>query len=146
VQQFNKNGVLRIPRSVSLVRRRSRRPGRSVNVAVSKRRPRCVPKPAQSVPEIAVGANHIHQPRAVGDEQRQQVTFLDNTAGRFKDCRGGDGAYGGLWTENVVSGTSLVICSPAAAADRAAGTRRDARATSSCARCQGFGSLDEFSA
>src|SRR5262249_43856541 len=44
------------------------------------------------------------QPRAVGDEQRQHVVFADNAAGQFKDCRNGNGAYGGLWTENVVSG------------------------------------------
>ena len=30
--------------------------------------------------------------------------FADNAAGQFKDCRNGNGAYGGLWTENVVSG------------------------------------------
>jgi DNA polymerase bacteriophage-type len=44
------------------------------------------------------------QPRAVGDEQRQHVVFADNAAGQFCDCRNGQGAYGGLWTENVVSG------------------------------------------
>jgi DNA polymerase bacteriophage-type len=30
--------------------------------------------------------------------------FADNTAGQFTDCRHGQGAYGGTWTENVVSG------------------------------------------
>src|SRR5262245_65622726 len=44
------------------------------------------------------------QPRAVGDEQRQHVMFADNAAGQFCDCRNGQGAYGGLWTENIVSG------------------------------------------
>jgi DNA polymerase len=44
------------------------------------------------------------QPRAVGDAERQHVVFADNAAGQFKDCRNGQGAYGGLWTENVVSG------------------------------------------
>ncbi len=43
-------------------------------------------------------------PRAVGDAERQHVTFFDNAAGQFTECRGGQGAYGGLWTENVVSG------------------------------------------
>jgi hypothetical protein len=45
-------------------------------------------------------------PAAAGGrgERRQHVTFLDSTAGLFKECRNGDGAYGGLWTENVVSG------------------------------------------
>jgi DNA polymerase bacteriophage-type len=27
--------------------------------------------------------------------------FADNGTGQFHDCRHGDGAYGGLWTENV---------------------------------------------
>jgi DNA polymerase bacteriophage-type len=44
------------------------------------------------------------QPRVVGDEQRQHVVFADNAAGQFKDCRNGQGAYGGLWVENIVSG------------------------------------------
>jgi len=44
------------------------------------------------------------QPRAVGDAERQHVTFLDNAAGQFTECRGGQGAHGGLWTENIVSG------------------------------------------
>jgi DNA polymerase bacteriophage-type len=38
------------------------------------------------------------------DERHQSVVFSDNASGQFKDCRGGLGAYGGLWTENVVSG------------------------------------------
>ena len=41
------------------------------------------------------------QPRVVGDEQRQHVVFADNAAGQFKDCRNGQGAYGGLWVENI---------------------------------------------
>jgi DNA polymerase len=44
------------------------------------------------------------QPRIIGDEREQHVVFSDNGAGQFKDCRHGNGAYGGLWTENVVSG------------------------------------------
>jgi DNA polymerase len=43
-------------------------------------------------------------PRIVGDECEQRVVFADNGAGQFRDCRHGNGAYGGLWTENVVSG------------------------------------------
>jgi hypothetical protein len=42
--------------------------------------------------------------RIVGDECEQRVVFADNGAGQFRDCRHGNGAYGGLWTENVVSG------------------------------------------
>src|SRR5262249_33996584 len=44
------------------------------------------------------------QPRIIGDEREQHVVFADNAAGQFQDCRHGQGAYGGLWTENVVSG------------------------------------------
>ena len=44
-------------------------------------------------------------PRIVQDDRgNSRVLFADNGAGRFSDCRGGDGAYGGTWTENVVSG------------------------------------------
>jgi DNA polymerase len=31
------------------------------------------------------------------------VTFMDNQAGKWVECRFGHGAYGGLWAENVVS-------------------------------------------
>jgi DNA polymerase bacteriophage-type len=30
------------------------------------------------------------------------VSFMDSAAGRWSECRHGHGAYGGLWTENVV--------------------------------------------
>jgi DNA polymerase len=42
-------------------------------------------------------------PRIIGDDSEQRVVFSDNAAGRFKDCRNGNGAYGGVWTENAVS-------------------------------------------
>ena len=38
--------------------------------------------------------------------REQVVIFSDNAAGQFTDCRHGHGAYGGTWTENVVSGIS----------------------------------------
>jgi DNA polymerase bacteriophage-type len=44
------------------------------------------------------------QPRIIGDEHEQRVLFSDNAAGQFTDCRHGQGAYGGTWSENVVSG------------------------------------------
>jgi DNA polymerase len=36
--------------------------------------------------------------------QHEVVVFKDASAGQWRDCRGGNGAYGGLWTENIVSG------------------------------------------
>jgi DNA polymerase bacteriophage-type len=40
------------------------------------------------------------------DPQRGVVLFSDNAAGRWRDCRDGCGAYGGVWTENVVQAIS----------------------------------------
>jgi DNA polymerase len=40
----------------------------------------------------------------IEDARNQVVVFADNAAGQFKDCRRGNGAYGGLRTENIVSG------------------------------------------
>jgi DNA polymerase len=42
----------------------------------------------------------------IEDLQHEVVVFKDASAGRWRDCRGGNGAYGGLWTENVVSAIS----------------------------------------
>jgi DNA polymerase len=46
------------------------------------------------------------QPRIIGYDHEQHVVFADNAAGQFQDCRHGQGAYGGTWTENVVSAIS----------------------------------------
>jgi DNA polymerase len=32
------------------------------------------------------------------------VVFMDNAAGKWAECRGGNGAYGGTWLENAVQG------------------------------------------
>jgi DNA polymerase len=39
----------------------------------------------------------------IEDLEHEVVVFKDASAGQWRDCRGGDGAYGGLWTENIVS-------------------------------------------
>ena len=61
--------------------------------------------PAHSCLKLPSGRKLAYpQPRIIGDEREQRVVFADNAAGQFNDCRHGHGAYGGLWTENVVSG------------------------------------------
>jgi DNA polymerase len=40
------------------------------------------------------------------DAQHEIVVFKDASSGQWRDCRNGDGAYGGTWTENIVSAIS----------------------------------------
>jgi DNA polymerase len=42
----------------------------------------------------------------VEDLQNEVVVFKDASAGQWRDIRHGNGAYGGMWTENIVSGIS----------------------------------------
>ena len=42
----------------------------------------------------------------VEDLEHEVVVFKDASSGQWRDCRGGNGAYGGLWTENIVSAIS----------------------------------------
>ena len=48
------------------------------------------------------------------DRQREVVLFKDASAGQWRDIRHGDGAYGGVWTENIVSGLCRGAANPSA--------------------------------
>ncbi len=80
------------------------------------------------------------------DERHQSVVFSDNASGQFKDCRGGLGAYGGLWTENVVSGIARDLLADAMLRIEAAGYPIVLHVHDEvvCEVPADFGSTDEF--
>jgi DNA polymerase len=86
------------------------------------------------------------QPRIIGDDREQHVVFADNAAGQFKDCRHGRGAYGGTWTENVISGIARDPLAGAMQRIEAAGYPIVLHVHDElvCEVPVGFGSTDEF--
>ena len=82
----------------------------------------------------------------IGDEREQFVVFADNAAGQFKDCRHGQGAYGGLWTENIVSGIARDLLAEAMLRVEAAGYPivLHVHYELGCEVPTRFGSIDEF--
>lgn len=86
-------------------------------------------------------------PRVIKDDRgNSRVLFSDNAKGQFKDCRDGDGAYGGTWTENLVSGISRDILVEAMLRVEAAGYPITLHVHDElcCEVPVGFGSEEEF--
>jgi DNA polymerase bacteriophage-type len=88
------------------------------------------------------------QPRLVVESRnnRHRVVFADNAAGQFKDCRNGQGAYAGTWTENIVSAVSRDLLAGAMLRVEAAGYPIVLHVHDEIA-CEvpiGFGSTEEF--
>jgi DNA polymerase len=87
------------------------------------------------------------QPRLINDKNdRKRVVFSDNSGGRFIDCRHGHGAYGGLWTENIVSGIARDLLAAAMLRIEAAGYPIVLHVHDElvCDVPLGFGNVEEF--
>jgi DNA polymerase len=82
----------------------------------------------------------------IEDLQHEVVVFKDASAGQWRDCRGGNGAYGGLWTENVVSAISRDLLAGAMLRLERAGYRIVLHVHDECVAevPEGFGSTEEF--
>jgi len=82
----------------------------------------------------------------IEDLEHEVVVFKDASAGQWRDCRGGNGAYGGLWTENVVSGISRDLLASAMLRLERAGYRIVLHVHDEAVAevPEDFGSTDEF--
>jgi DNA polymerase len=57
----------------------------------------------------------------IEDLEHEVVVFKDASAGQWRDCRSGNGAYAGLWTENIVSAVARDLLAAALMRIEAAG-------------------------
>src|SRR5262249_57651020 len=82
----------------------------------------------------------------IEDLEHAVVVFKDASSGQWRDCRGGNGAYGGLWTENIVSAISRDLLAAALIRIERAGYRTVLHVHDEiiCETPFGFGSTDEF--
>ena len=82
----------------------------------------------------------------IEDARHQAVVFADNASGQFKDVRHGNGAYGGLWTENIVSGIARDVLGEAMLCIETAGYSITLHVHDEIVVevPTGFGSTDEF--
>jgi hypothetical protein len=81
------------------------------------------------------------------EPKRGVVLFNDNAAGRWRDCRDGRGAYGGVWTENIVQAIARDLLAEAMQRIEAAGYPIVLHVHDEIISevPEGFGSTEEFS-